>query len=701
MMRSIITKGKTIKEAIDKGLEILEAAKKDVDIEIIESASQGIFGIGRKPAVVKLINKTSSDNTIKLNDYELINQIIESEDNKKTELSSYHQHENTPIQFTTSKIMIEKSKAKTNTNDGLVWINDGVVYCKDPQNNDMYPTITPQNGIFLYKNDEQVRGTTIVTEKDQFKIEIENEWKDTIWEITLDQTKMKATLYVKPGYKIERKLIDEEPTRHIELKVNETVLYENTLQSSDIMQRLSQLGVKKGIVSSAITEACEAKKEGYFDIAIGKQPKDGKNGWIEYNLDITQKFNGPLERKDGTVDFRETQYIPSVDKGQTIATVYEPILGSPGATVTGETIPPKPAYSLVIKAGRGIAVVNNGNQIVATETGRPHIQSRGLLLRVSILPKLVHKGNVNLAFGNIRFIGDVEILGDVEHKMKVNAEGDIYIHGAVDQSIITAGNSINIKRNVINSHLTAGKSNMLVSKLGIILGEILDEMEKIMIAINTIINSPAFKVTDFSKKGLIPLLRILLEKKFQTFSSKIKQFYQLSLEGESVLDKEWLDLANHLYEIFIGPHKNNLKNVEELFVLKQFIHKLYDVSKTSPEPNSVITIPYAINSTIYCSGDIFVKGQGCYNSKLFSGGLIKVDGIVRSGEIFGELGVEILEVGAKGFPITKISVPSDKSIKITTVMEDTVIQVGKKKYQFLKNDTNVMARLEDGELILH
>ena len=56
-MRTIESSGKSIDEAIFRGLEQLQISLDEVDIEILQNETKGVFGIGAKPAVVRLTEK--------------------------------------------------------------------------------------------------------------------------------------------------------------------------------------------------------------------------------------------------------------------------------------------------------------------------------------------------------------------------------------------------------------------------------------------------------------------------------------------------------------------------------------------------------------------------------------------------------------------------------------------------------------------
>ena len=56
-MRSIEASGKSVDEAIFKGLSELGTSIDEVEIQILQQESKGVFGIGAKPAIVKLTER--------------------------------------------------------------------------------------------------------------------------------------------------------------------------------------------------------------------------------------------------------------------------------------------------------------------------------------------------------------------------------------------------------------------------------------------------------------------------------------------------------------------------------------------------------------------------------------------------------------------------------------------------------------------
>ena len=63
-MRSIEASGKTVKDAIRNGLAELGCDSDDVDIQVIEMGSPGLFGMFGKPAKVRLTVKEKESSSV-------------------------------------------------------------------------------------------------------------------------------------------------------------------------------------------------------------------------------------------------------------------------------------------------------------------------------------------------------------------------------------------------------------------------------------------------------------------------------------------------------------------------------------------------------------------------------------------------------------------------------------------------------------
>ncbi|MCY9666529.1 FapA family protein [Paenibacillus alginolyticus] len=685
---SIVSKGKTVKKAVMIALDLLSEKLEDVEIEIIENESKGILGIGSKQAVVRVTVKQQPDHKISTelvldkHPPEELDQIIQSLDISEESIQPAHFNIKKIAHFSEVDLL------------GNVWVTDGQIYCKDAP--DKFPVISPCKGLKLYKNDVLIEKTVIISENDILRYELEDEVQQPHWEISISANKMEAVLKVIPGSRIQRTLREKEPHSFLQVEVEEKKI-PLMIDSELVMSNLREMGITYGIDYSEIANACMSEETNSFVIAKGIPAIPGKNGFFQPTQELDIK-KGLEERSNGTVDYREIQKFPSVEPGQMLGIVLPPESGIPGTTITNEPVLPPDGFPLVVQDGRGIILVEDDTKVVAMEAGHPDIKLKDMLLKISIVPKLWIRSDVTLQVGNVRYIGEVEITGSVQDGMLVDAQGNILIHENVNMATISAGSSVIIKNNIITSAVTAGKNSFMIAESNQILGELIPLMKQMIAAINQLSTVSAFKVSSFTQTGLGPLIKILCDGKFKRFPPLLFSLNEKIKSGKDMLDKEWLEFGEQLYKGFIMTHASSFRSIADVELVAKKAEELWASSQEDQEGGDCfIKAALVHNSQLYSSGDITIVGQGVYHSKLRSGGSIEIDGYVRGGEIYAGKSVKVGEAGTKGGISTKIVVPKGHTIKIGTVMEDTIIQIGSFTYKFTASASNVTARVnEDG-----
>lgn len=680
MKEIVVSKGKNLKEAIDLGLSLMELTKSQVDVEVIEAEDKKFLGLfGNKPIVVRLIKKSDSLN-------QNSDQVIP--------IKQLEQDVQNPV------INQEEGENKEVMNLGKVWVKGGEIYYKETATH--FPTITPPTGVSIYKNGELIRKTTALMEKDKLKVEFQNELKDFSWSISLDSMKTVATLEIEPGFRKTYRLVDHEPVSHskLEIQVQEEKMI-NTLQFTHIEQRMKELGIKASIQRLEIQRAIDSTEPGVYIIAKGTEPVNGEDGWIEFLVNNEFKYNEPemLENKK----IGDLVTIPQVDKGQLLGIIHYAKSEKGGITVTGEEISSSPPKEIVVHAYRGVNLIDGGTKIVAVKSGRPVIQYKDSFAKISVFPKLIHAVDVDNSSGNLQYVGDIEVHGSVNNGMKVVAMTDVYIHGSVNQSNITAGNNLVVYQEVINSHLISGKINQLNVSIGNLLGSLSVELKGLVSAINQVYQSPVFKTSDIAKMGLSSLIKILIEQKFMNLPPLINELSALILKADKqqILDSEFKEIRSVLINGFLKAIPTQFRQPENIIILIEQIDELYELITISQESGAHMVIPYALNSEIFCSGDISIVGKGCISSNIYSGGKVQVLGVLSGGEVYATMGIEVEETGSRDGTITRIIVPEGQTIKIKNALKKTLIQIGSHTHNFVQSEENVFARVNpEGKLLL-
>ncbi|MCR5033768.1 MAG: FapA family protein [Lachnospiraceae bacterium] len=214
----------------------------------------------------------------------------------------------------------------------------------------------------------------------------------------------------------------------------------------DIEAFLAENGVVCGYHSSNMGAIV---KKGIFEreikIAIGKIPKDGRNGTYEY-LFNTLKRTSPVIRDDGSADYSSLGLVENVHKGDIIAQYRHPIPGEEGYTVTGKDLPCRPAIDVPLKRGKGVEQdPMNPDQYIATMDGKVEIvQDR---VEVYSVHEIVR--DVTYVDGKIEFFGDIIIHGNVLSGVTIRSGRNVDIRGTCEAADIFAGGDVILQRGIL------------------------------------------------------------------------------------------------------------------------------------------------------------------------------------------------------------------------------------------------------------
>ena len=212
--------------------------------------------------------------------------------------------------------------------------------------------------------------------------------------------------------------------------------------------------VVSGINEQAIMDAvekCEAEKIILENIPIAKGTpvKNGADGRIVFKV----KLHASHQLKntgENSVDFREKDSIININKGTLLALHFPPQPKiQDGTDVFGNTIPAADGNPVEIRISQNIEPRKNEKGI--TEY---YAKIDGQILfednKLDMEPLFIVNGDLDLETGNIEFLGNVLIKGNVEDKFIVKAGGDIEIRGNVGASSIHAGRDVYVKGGIIN-----------------------------------------------------------------------------------------------------------------------------------------------------------------------------------------------------------------------------------------------------------
>ncbi|MFZ7104620.1 MAG: FapA family protein [Peptococcaceae bacterium] len=222
----------------------------------------------------------------------------------------------------------------------------------------------------------------------------------------------------------------------------------------DGKHKLSLAEVKAELINKGITFGVDdvkimiaiAENSCVIDLPVakGRVAVPGNNSVINYHFHEKGINIKPQELENGNVDFYNIRLIQSVEKGQLLVEKIPATKGIPGMTVTGKEIPALNGKDIILPLGKNLVASEDYLKGFAACEGHVVIVDR----RVSVLPVYEVDGDVDFSTGNIDFIGNVVVKGNIKEGFTVKAKGDIEVFGTVEGGNISSSGNIVIKKGI-------------------------------------------------------------------------------------------------------------------------------------------------------------------------------------------------------------------------------------------------------------
>ena len=664
MERSITVKAETIEEAVRLGLLILDVEQEQVDIELLSNPGRSLFGMRKNGAEVRMITKEN----------ELSRQPIEEKETRRTDVGILED----PKQ-------IANEAGSRVDNNKLSFLFAG----------EKYPVIEPKKNLRLFVNNEEVKKRVIVKPSDEVIVKVSDELIPPQFTIKLISQGVFAMIYLTPGKKISRTLKDTVFKQNLILEAEEEVQLYNDINPQDIVDELKSMGVLKGFIFPAIKEATEVTREIEALVAKGITPLEGLDAHLELHAGFKVEIIDELRK----VDYRDVNTRITVNKGQLIATYLPAIPGQDGVDLFGNPVPTRKVNDIIVRTGDNVSL--EGYDLFATESGTLSVEWHGNLVEIDVNTEFVYNGEVNMKSGNIRFKGNLSIDGSVRPSMFVSATGNISISGTISKATIHAEKSIFIGGNVFSSTVSVGKEGFVLAELVAQLPKILEFLEQINKAIDHLLFVRGETADKMELSELNTIIRIIYKKRYDVFQNLSKEFIQKVKNHSAYLSSDWVKVSEKLYAVLLTQNSIHVKDAVDFINLVGEIRLLHSMYEKEVESLSFLYVPYAINSELYCKGDIVITTKGLYHSFVTAGHNISVNGVCRGGEVFAENNVVLHQSGSRNAVKTIVRTGTVGSIRIGYVYAGTEVYVGQIGYIFKRDKSNVYIKLgENNELYI-
>ena len=580
---------------------------------------------------------------------------------------------------------------------GKAWIENGQLRVQNPGPDGKPAVILPCPNVEILVSGKKITRDEPLAEITPVQIHFPVEQPTVSYQVQVPQGGLEAqvTMMIRDGLKYEIK--DTPPSESLLIQYSTSAIpAAPTIQS--LLEVLKDKGVVQGVDMAACEAAIQHPTPNPFVAARGEPFIPGRDGEIQFLVPMERIVDLPPDVLQ--VDFRETVKLPDVKAGQVIAIKREPVPGTPGKSVSGAVLPPPKCKDPHFRAGKGVEIKSEREgfqSAVALVSGCPLFAEESGVISVETI--LTCKGDIDMASGNMRSSGSLNVLGQVCEGMKVECEGNQEIAGTVTGATLKAWGSITVRGNVFKSNITAGKDSTWVRTMDGLLKEVDEAAEAVIATEEQIKDIMARKEAGELTEGDTQILN--QEAHLERFRRLVVALSAIYKENLMLFPKEIADKVRGTRDLLSGFGTGMFEKTHA--IAEQLDGARTWVAEELLKGKSDVTVPYVQSATIEASRDITVSGQGAFYATLIAGRAVKVvgsPGLMRGGEARAREFIQVNTAGGQGAAPTLLAVESEGKIQAQTILPNTIITVGRRSFRTENTLSAVKASMQNGKFLI-
>lgn len=577
--------------------------------------------------------------------------------------------------------------------DGTAAVSDGKIIVTNPDGG-LEAKIIIGKDIKLFVDGIEVRERVTVREDSKIAVEIRGKEPERQIETIIDDTGALASIIV--HYQDGQKYNLKEQSPKAEIVLNTTpgdkieCPHFSMVEAAEV---LKTKGIVYGIIDDNLNTAIAGGTLDPIPIAQKLNPIDASDDTISIKYDTD--MNHKLVEINDRVDYYSIGRVVSVNPGDVLVEKIPGSDGSPGIDIYGKPIIQKTGIRIKLSTGKGAAISEDGLRVYSQIVGRPDIKNNA----VSVHQVYEVPADVDISTGNIEFLGDVTVKGNVTDGMRVKAGGNVTVYGGITNGHIEAGGDVVVSRNIIGSEIKAG----CVDYIRLRLIDYYNNFNKIFMEVFSAVHTlkETGKVPITYKDGQI--IKLLMDTKYISLNQSVLEFRSMLADNRYYIDEESIMLGARIIKHFTGNGPLLISQYNELVTFAETLGNHVDALEKQLKSPSRIQVSYVQNSNLSTSGSIQISGKGCYNSYLNCRGDIlfqRSGSVMRGGAISTVGNVSIIELGSPGGAVTTVAAGNHSTIICEIAHMGSIIKIGNMSNKLDVPAKKLKAYIYKGELML-
>jgi uncharacterized protein (DUF342 family) len=544
---------------------------------------------------------------------------------------------------------------------------DGKLVITDGENILEGPWLVKGRDVSLFVDEQEIRDKVKVSSDSNIEVIFHESNATRELTVNISEDKMVADISINYSPEVVYTLEDtqEAPIITLNSKVKEEK-FPPKFTRDEILRELKGKGIIYGIDNKILNSIVNMDKVEKVVIAKGKEPIEA----IDDTLQVYFETNAHRTFKSdqcGNVDFKSIGNISSVKKDTVLAKRTVGKEGTIGINLFSQVVQPKrrKVKDMIVKTG---CKFKDKDTIVSTVEGKP--QLKGCIFQVNNVHEVV--SDVDIATGDINFIGDVIINGDVKEGMKVKSGNVISIRGNAVRCSLWSEGDLEVGGSAISSTIKVRSEFSEFKEYLEQLTAIVDSFDSLYRAVMAIKSSGDIK-SDIRDGDII---KLVIKSKFPMLIKIINKLLDTMVKIN--------DNNNELYRILKIKYANKnytlIGSAEELNSIKTLATEKINAIEVMKDIKSNATIGYIQDCTLISSGNIIVNGKGVYKSNVYAENGIYFAGEgqceLRGGKIKAENEIKVKVVGSASGVMTEIAVGKEGHIYCDVAYLNTKFVVG-------------------------
>lgn len=470
------------------------------------------------------------------------------------------------------------------------------------------------------------------------------------------------------------------------IKDIETDEYPPKYNVDEVMKIIKEKGILYGVDNEAVKKMCEDEGENKFVIARGKEVVPSIDDVI--NIEFEQEIIKKKDENEFKINYRDVKSICVVQPGDVIAEIITGKDGEDGTNIKNKKLKCTPHKTVKYSMSEGVGIQEN--KIVATIQGMPSWKNNIF----SVIKVYEINGDINLSTGNIDFVGDVIVRGNIDESMELKAGNGAEVSGNIENAEVQTKGDLKVSGNIISSTITVGGEDITKKNEIDVFNTLCTILEDIKSSVMQL-QLGSFKSANCTDGQII---KILIEKKYSRLNKICMYLIKENLQNGGKFNV----IVDMLKAKLIGLAPVRIKKTSELNPLIEELKNAVKMLSKDINLDANMDIQYAQNSTIKCSGDIVINGKGIYTSDVQAGNAVycMMDrSVLRGGSIKAGNEIKCKVAGSVGRVRTVLEVTGDGHICADIAYANTLFSIKGKSYILQNDSKNVHAYIGEGNLI--